>query len=111
MMQAVHYIKEMEENVKGLSAKRDQLKKDVYMNQDLTNNTRNTVSVSFSNEGVEILINSCLIEDGFMLSGVLNTLVEEGLIVTSCTLTKVKDRLFHSIQTQVYNNVHKIFHI
>ncbi|KAK1441495.1 hypothetical protein QVD17_07430 [Tagetes erecta] len=100
MKQAVHYIKEMEENVKGLSAKRDHFKKVVNMNQSLTNNPLNTVSVTLCNEGVEILINSCLIEDGFMLSSVLNTLVEEGLNVTSCTLTKVKDRLFHSIHTQ-----------
>ncbi|KAI3762420.1 hypothetical protein L1987_52850 [Smallanthus sonchifolius] len=102
MNQAVHYIKQMEENVKGLSAKRDHLVKLSVSNanQILSNNLPNTVSVNFCNGGVEISINSCLIEDGFMLSGVLNTLVEEGLDVTSCTLTKVKDRLFHFIQAE-----------
>ncbi|KAK9070347.1 hypothetical protein SSX86_010748 [Deinandra increscens subsp. villosa] len=96
MYQAMHYIKEMEETVKGLSAKRDQLKS--FSN---SNENSNKVSVSFSNGGVEISINSCLIEDGFSLSKVLNTLVEEGLNVITCTLTKVKDRLHHSIQTEV----------
>ncbi|KAI3808047.1 hypothetical protein L1987_23988 [Smallanthus sonchifolius] len=102
MNQAVHYIKQMEENVKGLSAKRDHLKKLSVSNADQisSNNIPNKVSVNFCNGGVEISINSCLIEDGFMLSGVLNSLVEEGLDVTSCTLTKVKDRLFHSIQAE-----------
>ncbi|KAJ0832473.1 putative transcription factor bHLH family [Helianthus annuus] len=100
MNQAVHYIKQMEENVKELSSKRDQLKKFSNTNENSTNNLPNTVSVSLCNEGVQISINSCLIEEGFMLSGVFNTLVEQGLNVTSCSLTKVKDRLIHSIQTE-----------
>ncbi|KAD6796354.1 hypothetical protein R6Q59_019854 [Mikania micrantha] len=93
MNQAVHYIKQMEETIKGLREKRDEHK-------NTSQNSDNTVSVSFCNGGVEILINSCLLEDGFLLSEVLNTIVEEGFSITSCTLTKVNDRLFHSILTE-----------
>ncbi|KAL8199683.1 hypothetical protein R6Q57_013251 [Mikania cordata] len=100
MNQAVHYIKQMEENIKGLREKRDEHKKYVNTCQNSDNHLPNTVSVSFCNGGVEILINSCLLEDGFLLSEVLNTIVEEGFSVTSCTLTKVNDRLFHSILTE-----------
>ncbi|GJW83002.1 transcription factor bHLH118-like protein [Tanacetum coccineum] len=96
MHQAVHYIKQTEENVTGLSMRRDMLKN----NESLMNHLLNTVSVNFCNGGVEILINSCTIEDGFHLSRVLRALVEEGLNVTSCTSTQANDRLLHSIQTE-----------
>ncbi|KAI3757537.1 hypothetical protein L6452_05077 [Arctium lappa] len=103
MQQAVHYIKQMQKNVEGLSMKRDQLKKcfEINANQSLINRfIPNTVSVSSCNGGVEVLINSCSIEDGFILSGLLNELVKEGLNVTSCISTKGNDRLLHSIQSE-----------
>lgn len=104
MQQAVHYIKQMQENVEGLSMRRDELKKcyGTNANEGLMNQlVPNTVSVSSCNGGVEVTINSCSIEDGFVLSRVLNTLVEEGLNVTSCISTKVNDRLLHSIKSEV----------
>lgn len=101
MHQAVQYIKQMEENVKGLSMKRYELKKLSDINGSSKSQLPNTVSVNFCNEGFQILINSCLIEDGFSLSGILKTLLEEGLNVTSCILTKVNNRLIHSIQSEV----------
>ncbi|XP_071713495.1 transcription factor bHLH118-like [Rutidosis leptorrhynchoides] len=95
--QAVDYIKQVEENVKGLSMKRDQLKNISGTNASYVSNN---VSVNLSEGGVKIVINSCSIEDGFSLSAVLKTLLEEGLNVTSCILTKVNDRFIHSIQSE-----------
>lgn len=89
----------MEENVKGLSTRRDKLKNN--KSSSSMNHLLNTVSVNLCNGGVEILINSCTIEDGFHLSPVLKALDEEGLNVTSCTSTKVNDRFLHSIQSEV----------
>nr|XP_043616126.1 transcription factor bHLH118-like [Erigeron canadensis] len=102
MHQAVDYIKQLEENVKGLGMKRDLLKKysDTNGSSSMMNNLPNTVSASFCNGGVEILINSCSIGDGFSLSGVLTTLLEGGLSVTNCILTKLNDRFLHSIQCE-----------
>ncbi|KAI3508211.1 hypothetical protein L1887_23216 [Cichorium endivia] len=100
MDQAVHYIKQKEENVKEISMKRDQLKKLFETNESSMNHLSNTVSVNWCDGGVEILINSCSIEEGFSLSQVLNTLIEEGLNIVSCSSTKVNDRLLHSIRSE-----------
>ncbi|GKC37985.1 transcription factor bHLH118-like protein [Tanacetum coccineum] len=100
MHQAVHYIKQTEENVKLLIMRRDQLKNSSNTNESSMNHVLNTVSVNYSNGGVEVLINSCTIVEGFHLSRVLKALVEEGLNVTSCTSTKANDRLLHSIQSE-----------
>ncbi|PWA46789.1 achaete-scute transcription factor-related protein [Artemisia annua] len=96
--QAMQYIKQMEENVKGLSTRRDKLKNN--KSSSSMNHLHNTVSVNLCNGGVDILINSCTIEDGFHLSLVLKALDEEGLNVTSCTSTKANDRLLHAIQSE-----------
>ncbi|KAJ9545847.1 hypothetical protein OSB04_025554, partial [Centaurea solstitialis] len=104
MQQAVHYIKQMQENVEGLGMRRDQLKKfsNVNGNEGLMNQLiPNTVSVSSCNGGVEVLINSCSIEEGFVLSRLLSTLVKDGFNVTSCISTKINDRLLHSIKSEV----------
>ncbi|KVI06035.1 transcription factor bHLH118-like [Cynara cardunculus var. scolymus] len=114
MHQAVNYIKHMQENIKVQGAQRDQLIKkfagmsarhlgSMNTNESLTNLLPNTVSVNPCNGGIEILINSCSIQDGFSLSGVLKALVEEGLNIISCTSTKVSERLFHTIQSEVNN--------
>ncbi|PWA34988.1 achaete-scute transcription factor-related protein [Artemisia annua] len=100
MHQAVYYIKQTEENVKRLGMRRDQLKNSLDTEGSLMNHLLNTVSVNYSNGGVEILINSCTIEEGFHLSRVVKALVEESLNVTSCTSTKVNDRFLHSIQSE-----------
>lgn len=115
MQQAVNYIKHMQENIEVLSVKRDRLKKFVETssaagvgtnsNDSLTNQLPNTVSISSCNVGIEILINSCSIEDGFPLSRVLKATVKEGLNVISCTSTKVNDRFIHSIQSEVNDPV------
>ncbi|XP_071707832.1 transcription factor bHLH118-like [Rutidosis leptorrhynchoides] len=114
MHQAVNYIKHMQQNIEVLTVKRDQLKKFVETSvpqlPDHTNINEkgkmnlqlpNTISISFFDGGIQILINSCLIEDGFPYSGVLNAISKEGLIIKACTCTKVNNRLLHSIQSEV----------
>ncbi|KAI3759636.1 hypothetical protein L6452_07591 [Arctium lappa] len=118
MHQTVNYIKHMQEKIKVLGAQRDELIKKcagmssrglgsmIDTNEErLTNLVPNTVSVNPCNGGIEIMINSCSIQDGFPLSGVLKAVVEEeGLNVISCTSTKVSERLFHTIRSEVINN-------
>ncbi|KAL7583417.1 transcription factor bHLH118 [Lactuca sativa] len=101
MNQAVHYIKQKEESIKEISTKRDRLKKPFDTNESSMNQLSNTVSVKFCNGGVEILINSCSIEEGFALSQVLDAVMEEGLNIVSCSSTKVNNRLLHSIRSEV----------
>ncbi|KAJ9539697.1 hypothetical protein OSB04_026203 [Centaurea solstitialis] len=116
MQQAVNYIKHMQENIKVLSVKRDQLKKFVEIsggaggsgtntNESLMNQLPNIVSISSCNVGIfEIMINSCSIEDGFPLSRVLKAIVKEGLNVITCTSTKVNERFLHSIQSEAIDD-------
>ncbi|KAM0033384.1 putative transcription factor bHLH family [Helianthus debilis subsp. tardiflorus] len=104
--QTVNYIKHMQENIKGLGVKRDQLMDfmgtmSMNTNESLNNLLSNTVIVNICNEGIEILINSCSIQDGFLLSRVLKTLVGEGLNIISCTSTRANNRILHTIQTEV----------
>ncbi|KAK1409177.1 hypothetical protein QVD17_35702 [Tagetes erecta] len=116
MHEAVNYIKHMQENIKVLSVKRDRLKKLVEAGAPIprTNNTNkasinsllpNTVSITSCNGGVQILVNSYSIEDGFPLSRVLNAISDEGCNIVSCTCTKVNQRLIHSIQSEVDDTV------
>ncbi|XP_076923631.1 transcription factor bHLH118-like [Bidens hawaiensis] len=114
MHQAVNYIKHMQENIKVLSAKRDSIKKFVEAGvpgpvtntkkEDTTDLLPNTVSISSFGGGVQIVVDSCLIEDGFPLSRVLKAISEEGYNVISCSCTNVKQRLIHSIQSEVNDN-------
>ncbi|MFS7958637.1 hypothetical protein Hanom_Chr07g00681071 [Helianthus anomalus] len=109
--QAVNYIKHMQEGIRVLSVKRDRLKKLVETSavsctgtntneKSLRNVFPNTVSVSSCKGGVQIMINSCSLEDGFPLSRVLKA-ISEDLNVITCTCTKVNHRLSHFIQTEV----------
>ncbi|XP_076908778.1 transcription factor bHLH118-like [Bidens hawaiensis] len=114
MHQAVNYIKHMQENIKVLSAKRDSIKKFVEAGvpgpvtntkkENTTDLLPNTISISSCDGGVQIVVNSCLIEDGFPLSRVLKAISDEGYNVISCSCTKVKQRLIHSIQSEVNDN-------
>ncbi|MFS7958629.1 putative transcription factor bHLH family [Helianthus anomalus] len=108
--QAVNYIKHMQEGIRVLSVKRDRLKKLVETSavsctgtntkeKSLRNVFPNTVSVSSCKGGVQIMINSCSLEDGFPLSRVLKA-ISEDLNVITCTCTKVNHRLSHFIQTE-----------
>ncbi|KAJ0705469.1 putative transcription factor bHLH family [Helianthus annuus] len=111
MHQAVNYIKYMQEKIKVLSVKRDRLKNFVEAGfpgpatnteEEKQMNLRpNTISISSCNGGVNVLVNSCLIEHGFPLSRILKAISGEGYDVISCSCTKANQRLIHSIQTEV----------
>ncbi|KAI7728120.1 hypothetical protein M8C21_028622 [Ambrosia artemisiifolia] len=111
ILQAMNYIKHLQEKIEVLSFKRDRLKKFVEAGvpgpstytekKRLMNLRHNTVLISSCDEGVQILVNSCSIEDGFPLSRVLKAISDEGYNVISCSCTKINQRLIHSIQTEV----------
>ncbi|GKC98792.1 Myc-type, basic helix-loop-helix domain-containing protein [Tanacetum coccineum] len=116
--QAVDYIKHLEEKIKGLSTKRDELKKMCNVVSDakgvLTKNDKServmvecsqndpiTVTVSCRNGGTEILVKSNG-NKGFQISRVLKALVQEGNDVISCNSTKVNEKLLiYSIHSKV----------
>ncbi|KAK1421408.1 hypothetical protein QVD17_23719 [Tagetes erecta] len=115
MHQAVNYIKHMQENIRLLSVKRDRLKKLVETSvsihgtntkeKRLMNLCPNTLSVrSCDGEGIQILINSCSLEDGFPLSKVIDAISNDFNVVTY-TCSKVNQRLIHSIQTEANDSV------
>lgn len=119
MNQAVTYIKHLQENMKVLNTKREELKKSCslvidssvglnYMNienERMGDCSRKpiTVSVGCSHGGITILIKSYYYtkKEGFPISRVMKALLQEGLDVISCNSTKVNDRLIHSIETEV----------
>nr|POE50858.1 transcription factor bhlh36 [Quercus suber] len=105
--EAANYIKHMTEKIQGLQVERDQLK-------NLSNSTAfipgieswnncslNYATVRVSEAGVEILMSSWLREEGFLLSKVLELLLEEGLSVIRCASNKTNERLFLTIQSEV----------
>ncbi|KAK4559919.1 hypothetical protein RGQ29_008920 [Quercus rubra] len=105
--EAANYIKRMTEKIQGLQVERDQLK-------NLSNSTAfipgiessnncslNYATVRVSDAGVEILMSSWLREEGFLLSKVLELLLEEGLSVIRCASNKTNERLFLTIQSEV----------
>ncbi|CAO2821073.1 unnamed protein product [Amaranthus hypochondriacus] len=108
--EAANYIKDLEKNIKELSIRRDELK--------ATPEWRNPtyeVGGSSSNPNARpgsVVINPCLggiainIDVGyedqtFSLSSALQVLFEEGLSVSSCTSTKINDRIVHDIICEV----------
>ncbi|KAM0060696.1 putative transcription factor bHLH family [Helianthus debilis subsp. tardiflorus] len=115
MEQAVSYIKHLQQNIKGLETKRDELKKACGHRSDhscfITNkNTKKerllvgcshnpvSVTVSSSPGGIDVLIKK---EKGFLMSTVIEALIQEGLDVISWNFTKLNDQLIHSIQSEV----------
>ncbi|KAF2315717.1 hypothetical protein GH714_040249 [Hevea brasiliensis] len=107
--EAAKYIKHLQNNVKELSVKRDELKN--LSNSTPLDDQRNEIS-SYNNlmsttvtvlsrvDGVEIVANSGSGEDSFLLSRVLDAIIEEGFEVICCISTKRDGRLYNTIQCQ-----------
>ncbi|OIW07858.1 hypothetical protein TanjilG_19959 [Lupinus angustifolius] len=100
---AVNYIKQMQENIKELGAKRDELKK--LSNSNLENHESNHASSNFTvheNNGIlRIEVTIGFIEERPTLSKLLQLLVEEGLEVINCLSTEINGRLLHSVHCEV----------
>ncbi|XP_075642566.1 transcription factor bHLH36-like [Castanea sativa] len=105
--EAANYIKHMTEKIQGLQVERDQLKNPSNSTafipgiESSNNCSLNYVTVRVSEAGIEILMSSWLREEGFLLSKVLELLLEEGLSVIRCASNKTSERLFLTIQSEV----------
>lgn len=120
MNEAVNYIKHLQNRIKTLDAKRDELKK--FPNTSTVIDRRCTTGSSLNSDmvilsscftvqpscggGVQILVSSGFREEGsplISISGVLEMLLEQGLTVVSCLSSQVNERLLHTIQIEVLN--------
>ncbi|OAY48208.1 transcription factor bHLH126 [Manihot esculenta] len=107
--EAAKYIKDLQNNVQELSVTRDKLKHllnstslDDQGNEisSLDNLMNNTVTVLSRVSGVEIVVSSESGEGNFLLSRVLEAVIEEGFEVVSCISTKRDGRLYNTMQCQ-----------
>ena len=119
MNEAVNYIKHLQNRIKTIDAKRDELKKfpktsTVIDRRCTTGSSLNSDMVILSScftvqpscGGVQIFVSSGFREEGsplISISGVLEMLLEQGLTVVSCLSSQVNERLLHSIQIEVLN--------
>lgn len=119
MHQAVNYIKHLRDKIEELSNKRDELQKvcspiSSYHTETTLENSSQlaanqlqdivTVNIRPCWIGVEVVISTAL-EEGLPLSIVLQALIREGLRIIHCNSTKVKGRLFHTIESEVINSL------
>ncbi|KAL2334540.1 hypothetical protein Fmac_015753 [Flemingia macrophylla] len=109
MNEAVNYINHMQNNIKELSAKRDELKKlskyySYVENTDEGLHKSCNFTVHENNGIMGIEITSGFREKGPRLSKLLQLLIEEGLEIVSCLSTEVNGRLLHSVQCEVNNS-------
>ncbi|KAJ1431404.1 Myc-type, basic helix-loop-helix [Sesbania bispinosa] len=110
MNEAVNYIKHMENKIKELGAKREELKKlfdskTKMENHEINNHTSGNFTIHHNNGilGIEITSGGGLKEERLKLSKLLQLLLEEGLEV-SCLSNQVNGRLLHSVQFEVNNS-------
>ncbi|XP_041002761.1 transcription factor bHLH118-like [Juglans microcarpa x Juglans regia] len=106
MNEAVNYIKHLQNNIKELVDKRDELKKPSNSialepeNETLTSYQRTCVMIRPCLGGVEIMVSSSLTDQGLPLSRVLQVLLEEGIAADRCICTKVNERLIFTVRTE-----------
>ncbi|CAL0303560.1 unnamed protein product [Lupinus luteus] len=100
---AVNYIKHMQDNIKELGAKRDELKKlsNSKLENHETNHSSRTFTIHENNGIVRIEVTIGFIEEKHTLSKLLHLLVEEGLEVVNCLSTEINGRLLHSVHCEV----------
>ncbi|KAB5525403.1 hypothetical protein DKX38_023152 [Salix brachista] len=108
MNEAVNYVKYLQKKIREISAKRDGLKKlsnsSFVASPSGSSNKYSSSSLALHPYpgGIEITFDSDhLMGRDLPLSKVLQVLVEEGISVINCVSTKVNERLFHSVQTEV----------
>ena len=107
MYEAVNYINHLQNRVKQLQAKRDELKKLCDLSTVEPENERSTshlppyVVVHPLQGGVEIMCSYSFRKCAFPLSSLLDILIGEGLNVVSTISTKKDGRFVHTIQSEV----------
>ncbi|KAJ6889564.1 hypothetical protein NC652_030339 [Populus alba x Populus x berolinensis] len=107
MNESVNYIKYLQKKIKELSAKRDGLKKFSNLSFDSPSGSSNKyspispVTLQPYPGGIEVVFDSDFRGQDFPLSRVLQVLLEEGISVVNCVSTKVNERLFHTVQTEI----------
>ncbi|EEF51480.1 transcription factor bHLH36 [Ricinus communis] len=113
--EAAKYIKHLRSNVQELSAKRDKLKNlsnsssyEHGINYESAHDTfmNSIVSVRSYLGGVEIVISCDSGDENFLLSRVLEAVIEEGFDVVSCISTKSDQRIYNTIQCQANHNTY-----
>lgn len=107
MNESVNYIKYLQKKIKELSAKRDGLRKFSNLSFDSPSGSSNKyspispVTLQPYPGGIEVVFDSDFRGQDFPLSRVLQVLLEEGISVVNCVSTKVNERLFHTVQTEI----------
>lgn len=86
---------------------RDKLKKalsssDVEHPKSGCSSSAAIITVRLCLDGMEILTDCSVTNEGFYISRVLEVLLREGLSIVSCSCNKVNGRLLHTIRTEVY---------
>lgn len=119
--EAVNHINHMKDKIQHLTLEKDKLESSSNYStstqipspkseSNLENSSLNSVVISPSFGGMEILINGGFREEDLSLSRVLKVLVvEEGLNVVRCASTKVNGRSIHTIKVEVYMDQFKYF--
>ncbi|XP_057446339.1 transcription factor bHLH118-like isoform X2 [Lotus japonicus] len=105
--EAANYIKHMQNNLKELGAKRDELKKlshNFMLENHESNNTTNNFTVHENNGILGIEITSDFKEESLKLSKLLHLLHEEGHDVVNWFSTELDGRLVYSVQCKVNNS-------
>ncbi|XP_059306856.1 transcription factor bHLH118-like [Lycium ferocissimum] len=111
ILEAVNYIEHLQKKVRNLEDNRDKLKKALSSSKvDYPKSGCSTLSSESSRtimevrpclDGIEILINWSVTNEGCCLSRVLEILLQQGLSIVNCSCNKVNGRLLHSIRTEV----------
>lgn len=117
MNETVNYITQMKRKIQELNAKKEKLRRlyeydssaqefgleNETLGHDLANSVTNIMVGPTFLGGVEVVISSsCSEDEGLPLSRVLKLLLAEGLCVVECSSTRVNERVFHTIQCEVY---------
>lgn len=96
--EAVHYIKDLEKNVKELGAKRDQLKNSndsTTASGSSSSSLPGNVTIREFDAGLQVEITVGYDDDVLPMSAAIQVILEEGLNVVSCTSSRIGDRYFH----------------
>ncbi|XP_060175817.1 transcription factor bHLH118-like [Lycium barbarum] len=110
ILEAANYIEHLQKNVKNLEEKRENLKKESSLrnlgypksgSSSTSDSSPAIVRVKECLDGMEILVNCGLNNEGFRLSRVLEVLLQEGLSIVNCSCTKTNTTsALHTIRTE-----------